>query len=79
MIPPRDIVNTINLHLSYNREVQDLVANGYLFLFDSKANNVRVVCLRHKSNGRKLTLVLYRDSWCIRENGKIIKEVKPTR
>lgn len=79
MISPCSIVKAVNLHLSFAREMQDLVDNGYLFLFDSKATGVRVVSLKHRSNGRKLILILYRDKWCIRENGKVIKEVKPIR
>lgn len=73
------IANVINLHLSFSREVQDLVNNGYLFLFDSKAAGIHIISLRHRSNGRKLTLILYRDGWCIKEKGKIIKEVRPNR
>lgn len=77
MISTCSIVKAVNLHLSYSREVRDLIDNGYLFLFDSKATGIRVTSLRHRSNGRKLTLILYRDGWCIKENGKVIKEVKP--
>lgn len=65
------------LHLSFYREVHDLLQNGYYFLFNSEVGDVSVIKLRHFKNGRSLTLKLRRDSWCICENGKVIKKVKP--
>ena len=65
------------LHLSFYREVHDLLENGYLFLFNSDVGDVSVTRLRHRKNGRILTLKLRSDSWSICENGKVIKEVKP--
>lgn len=65
------------LRLSFYREVHDLLENGYLFLFNSDVGDVSVTKLRHRKNGRLLTLKLRRDSWCICENGKVIKEVRP--
>lgn len=77
MMNPDVLANTLNLHLSFQREVQDLVSNGYSFLFDSCVNGVQIIKLRHGKNGRCLVLTLYRHSWSIKENGKVIKEVKP--
>lgn len=71
------ISNTLNLHLSFKREVQDLVINGYSFLFDSDIRFSHVTKMRHDKSGRILTLVLCKDYWCIRENGKVIKMVRP--
>ena len=65
------------LHLTFYREVHDLLENGYLFLFNSDVGDVSVTRLRHRKNGRILTLKLRSDSWSICENGKVIKEVKP--
>lgn len=65
------------MHLSYYREVHDLLQNGYYFLFNSDVGDVSITKLRHRKNGRSLVLKLCRDSWCICENGKVIKEVKP--
>jgi len=64
------------LHLSFYKEVHDLLENGYLFLFNSNAGEVSVTKLRHRVNGRCLTLKLRSDSWSISENGKILKEVR---
>lgn len=76
---PNVISNTLNLHLSYKREVQDLVANGYSFLFDSDINTSQVTKMKHCKSGRILTLILTKEYWCIRENGRVIKMVKPIR
>ena len=65
------------LLLSYYREVHDLLENGYYVLFNSDVGDVSITKLRHRKNGRSLILKLRRDSWCICENGKVIKEVKP--
>ena len=65
------------LHLSFYREVHDLLENGYLILFNSDVGDVSVTRLRHRKNGRILTLKLRSNSWSICENGKVIKEVKP--
>lgn len=72
-------LDTIALHLSYHREVQDLMDNGYSFLFNSEYNGVLVTCLRHCRNGRKLMLSINKDGWYIKENGKIIKHVTAAR
>lgn len=73
------LADTINLHLSFLREVQDLIDNGYSFLFNSEVNGVRITCLRHCRNGRKLMLSIDKNGWYIKDNGKIIKQVTTAR
>lgn len=79
MNSPDILANTLNLHLSFTREVHDLVKNGYLFLLDSCVNGVHVIKLKHSRNGRCLVLTCSQYSWNMKEKGKVIKEVKPIR
>lgn len=73
----RIVSNTLNLRLSFQREVQDLLANGYCVLFNSDLRTSKVTKLRHAKSGRVLTLTLCKNYWCIRDNGKVIKMVRP--
>lgn len=57
-------------------EVEDLIRNGYKFLFSSDVAGVQIIKLRHLRNGRVLKATCSATEYSLIEDGKILKQVK---
>ena len=58
-----------------HQECTDLCDNGYLLVSKGMVLSGSYYILRHRSNGRKLTIIVEFDSYVVKENGTTIKTV----
>lgn len=58
-----------------HRECTDLCNNGYLLVSQGKTLNGSYYILRHRSNGRRLIIVVRDGGYVVRENGTTLKNV----
>lgn len=54
-------------------ECFDFLHNGYLPETDYQSNDVQIIKLRHKRNGRRLSIRIKEDSYKIYRDGKLVK------
>lgn len=57
------------------QELIDLCHNGYQVVFGATVFTARQYKLKHSRNGRTLLVSIYRYSYSIKENGKVLKLV----
>lgn len=58
-----------------HRECTDLCDNGYLLVSQGKTLNGSYCILRHRSNGRRLIIIVRDGGYVVRENGTTLKNV----
>ena len=57
------------------KELIDLCRNGYRVVFGATLYTARQYKLKHSRNGRTLMVSIYRYSYSIKEDGKVLKLV----
>lgn len=57
------------------QECTDLCDNGYLLVSQGKTLNGSYCILRHRSNGRRLIIIVRDGGYVVRENGITLKNV----